>query len=103
MIKSIKYSMGISNLDFNNGDFIGYRVELNPVITIDVEFENSTIRDVSVYYTRYGFVVELNTKKISLVENKELENYLNHNKEFQKEFDEFMFSIKSSKKCGGIS
>jgi len=102
MIKNIKYSFGISDINFKNSDFIGYNLELIPQIKIDVEFDDCLLENINIFYTRNGFLVELNSEKISDIRSGELDEYINSNDEFRKDFDYFINSLRDQKVVGRL-
>ena len=102
MIKHIWYFISVTSLDFSNSNFLSYKVELIPRIIVEVRYGDDTIKDIVVFYTRNGFVVELNSQKISNNRGKELEHYLNRCKKFKNDFDEFMDHLKTHEKAGFV-
>lgn len=104
MIDSIRYCIKVSRLDFRNTDYnCSNRLVLIPGIIVDVKYKDFIIRDIDVYHTRNGFVVELNIEKLSLDKRKELEYFINRNKEFLEDFNWFMINIINQKCYGGSS
>lgn len=102
MIKSISYKISVAKLNFHYRSFASNTdLTLVPDIIVDIIYpEFEAVRDVKVYYTRNGFIVRLDTSKLSLKRHHELEQYINRNKEFLDDFEEFMKDIKNCRKVG---
>lgn len=103
MIKNIKYYFGINKIDFNNDDFLRNVLEFIPKISVDVEFTDCVIKNIEIIYSRNGFLVELNSKKISDIRSSELDKFLNNSDSFIHAFNNFLFRLQTQTMHGEIT
>lgn len=102
IIKKIQFLIKL--MDITNYNIIQkYPINLTPVINIDIVTSDDIIRDIDVFYTQNGFIVKLDTNKISIRESKQLEDILNSDPNFKKDFDDYIKACKEDKMYGELS
>jgi len=104
MIKGISYEITVAKLGYSYSDFefTNRKLELIPNIIMDVTYQDlEIIRDIKINYTpSNGFIVGLNSIELSFEKIMELEKYINQNKQFQEDFEEFMNEVRGLRKVG---